>query len=297
VTISILSAVHNEARYITLMLDSVRAQTYPDWELLIVSDGSDDGTDDLVRAASAADPRVRLVQAGQKIGKVAAFNKAFEASKGEYVVLLAGDDTLPSDSLEIRLAAVADLEPDQDKVVAYFKLQTMSDDQSRHGLVLPRGDAANHSGGTLVLTRALCQEVFPIKETLPSEDLWLGWAAEGLADDIREVPSVVLNYRIHPGNTNPRARPFPEMFRSMASRHAVWQDLLDAGLALSPQVRTKIHDHALLERYRLDGQWMRILTSRRLAFADRAAYASMTSPALYAIRQRFYAQLSGRRKR
>ena len=216
--VSILSAVHNEELHIKEMIASVREQTYCDWELLFVSDGSTDATESLITEASRQDERVRLVRGGCKIGKVAAFNLSFEASKGDVIVLLAGDDTIPPTSLADRLARFSDVNPVEDDVVAFFKLRLRSANPRHDGTTLPRGEGGSHSGGTITMTRHLAERVFPVDASLVSEDLWLVRASEGMAE-VRESPIVVLNYRIHAGNSNPRDRDFATMNAAMAQRN------------------------------------------------------------------------------
>lgn len=145
--VSVLSAVHNEESYLPEMIRSLLHQSHEDWEAIFVSDGSTDATEELIVKAAAAEPRIRLVGEGAKIGKVAAFNAAFNNSAGDVVVLLAGDDTLPEDSLETRCRALRGVDCHTDLVVAFFKLRTMSGNRKHDGLILPRGAAASHSGG------------------------------------------------------------------------------------------------------------------------------------------------------
>jgi len=299
VKISILSAVFNEAAYLPEMLASVRAQSHQDWELLFVSDGSTDATDDLVRAAAREDDRVRLVASGQKIGKVAAFNRAYEASTGEVVILLAGDDVLTPDSLEVRAAALSDVDPLVTRAVAFFKLRTMSEDPKHDGMTLPRGaSTTSHSGGTLALTRALGDMVFPIPASLVSEDPWLSRASEGIATTMREVPAVVLRYRIHEGNSNPRMRPFDDMSEAMAARHEAWRLLLECErLDLSATLRSELEIMYRAELLRRQGKVLRLLNTGDLRWADRAAFASMADPRAFAVRQRYFRALSGWRGR
>lgn len=296
--ISILSAVHNEEAHIDEMIESVRSQSHQTWELIFVSDGSTDGTEDLIRKAARTDPRIRLEGDGRKIGKSAAFNTAFARSIGDVIVLLAGDDTLPRESLSKRASIFDDIDVRAERAVAYFKLVTMSEDPRHHGTVLPRGDAGAHSGGTMVMTRALAAHVFPIDERLVAEDQWLSYAAEGSTDDIREETFVVLNYRVHDGNSHPRMQPFASMSASMAKRHEAWNLLLRCSrLQLSSEVTAKLQALYQAELLRRRGRILRLAMHRDLPLKDRLAFIAMSSKSLYALRQRFYMQLSGRRSR
>jgi SAM-dependent methyltransferase/GT2 family glycosyltransferase len=89
---SILCSAYQCEAYLAETIESVLAQTLPDWELIVVDNGPSDEIADIVRRYTA-DPRVRLVrqQNSRLIGGIAA---AFEASCGRYIVPLDSDDML-----------------------------------------------------------------------------------------------------------------------------------------------------------------------------------------------------------
>jgi glycosyltransferase involved in cell wall biosynthesis len=297
VKVSLLSPVYNEAAYIRVAVESVRRQSHPDWEMLLVDDGSTDHTAELIRELAAADPRVRLVSAGTKLGKVAAFNRAFAASTGDVIALFAGDDTMPEDALAHRVAAFADVPPDE-PAVAFFKIRTFSTDKRFDGITTPRGNAGSRSGGSITMTRALAAQVFPIDETLPAEDIYLGYAAEGLATRIVDRPEVVLNYRIHHGNSNPRQKSFEDMTAAIGDRHRAFSTLLrNERLHIKPAVQRRLALLAAAEQFRAEGRTAALLLNSRLPVGDRMAFASMSNPALFRIRTKFYSFFSGRRGR
>ncbi len=291
--ISILSPVYNEEQHLQEMLDSVRAQSHDDWELLFVDDGSTDGTVGQLQDAAQGDPRIRLVAHGEKLGKVAAFNLAFEASTGDVIVLLAGDDRLPPESLAVRSADLRSCPPGSLGLASY-KLKTFSDDPDVDGMTLPRGDATSMSGGSLTFSRELARVVFPIPESLPSEDIWLGFAGPAVAGRHVRNPVVVLEYRIHPGNSNPRNRPFEVMSASITPRHEAYRLLLDQDrFPLPAPVREHLVALYAAEVARREGHTARILRTRGLTWPERASVASMSRPDLWRLRSRFYALLSG----
>lgn len=296
-TISILSPVYNEEQHLPEMLDSLRGQTNPDWEVVFVDDGSTDGTVTLIQAAAQDDPRIRLASHGRKFGKAAAFNAAFAASTGDGIVLLAGDDRLPPDSLAIRAADLASCGPGEFGLAAY-KLRSFSDDPGFDGMELPRGEATSASGGVLTFTRELAEVVFPIPEQLPSEDIWLGFAAPAVTRHYVKNPVVVLEYRIHPGNSNPRNRDFTAMSASIGPRHEAWRLLLEQDRFPLP-ASDRAHLEALYaaEVNRRLGRPLQVLRQKGLSPAERGSLAAMADPRLWALRQRFYRVLSGRQGR
>jgi len=295
--ISILSAVWNEAAYVAEMITSVQSQDLGEWELLFVDDGSTDNTVAIIGEYAARDPRIRLVSHGAKIGKVKAFNVAFSAGKGDVIVLLAGDDRIPPESLRARYQAMASL-PRHVPAVAYFKIRTFSEENKFHDMVLPRGSAGSRSGGSLTMNRVLAESLFPIEETLVSEDIWLGYGSEFLASSVIDRSEVVLEYRIHAGNSNPRNRAFDDMTESIHQRHRAWQRLAETEqLPLAPEARQRLADMWAAEQLRHDGRVVALATFRALPSIERIALLSMAHPALFALRTLFYKFFSGRRNK
>lgn len=91
--ISIIMPVYNTKAYLEESVRSVQAQTYGNWELLIVDDGSKDGSGELCDELAAADPRIRVCH--QENGGVStARNRALDEAKGDYICFLDSDDGL-----------------------------------------------------------------------------------------------------------------------------------------------------------------------------------------------------------
>ena len=103
--VSVCIPVHNCAAYIDQAIESVLAQTMSDWELVILDNASSDGTAAIAR--SYIDHRIRIVENSQNLGLEANWNKALQASRGEYIKLLPADDYLLPRCLETQVAALA----------------------------------------------------------------------------------------------------------------------------------------------------------------------------------------------
>lgn len=92
---SIVMPTHNRAGVIANAIDSVIAQSYDRWELIVVDDGSTDGTGDMIReryAAQVGEGRIRLVE-GPHRGVSAARNAGLGAARGEWIAYLDSDNT------------------------------------------------------------------------------------------------------------------------------------------------------------------------------------------------------------
>lgn len=103
--VSIIMPVYNGEQYLRQAIDSALAQSYPQWELVVVDDGSSDGTAAIVQAYT--DARVRYTFQENR-GQAAALNRGLELAQGEFITTLDADDWLSPHSLRDRVACLAD---------------------------------------------------------------------------------------------------------------------------------------------------------------------------------------------
>ena len=96
---SIIIPVYNVRQYLRDCLDSVLAQTYPDWEAVCVNDGSTDDSLSILTEYAAKDKRIRIIDQPNG-GLSAARNSGIKAAEGEYLFLLDSDDWIVPDALE-----------------------------------------------------------------------------------------------------------------------------------------------------------------------------------------------------
>lgn len=102
--VSIITPAYNAAKYIGDAIESVRAQTYGDWEMIIVDDCSADGTGAVVERYAAEDRRIRLIRRAENGGSAASRNIALKAAHGRYIAFLDADDTWLAEKLTRQLA-------------------------------------------------------------------------------------------------------------------------------------------------------------------------------------------------
>ena len=117
--ISVVVPCFNTAPYLPATLKSVEEQTFQDFEVLLVDDGSSDDTLAVLHAWAATDPRFKVIALGRNQGIVAARNAALAVARGEYVALLDSDDVWTPDALAQRLA-VARRYPSADVIATDF---------------------------------------------------------------------------------------------------------------------------------------------------------------------------------
>ncbi|WP_245602146.1 glycosyltransferase family 2 protein [Peribacillus kribbensis] len=97
--VSIVIPVYNAAPFLDECLQSVEKQTYPDWEAVIINDGSTDHSEEIVKRYAAAEPRFTLYTQENK-GLGFTRNRGIALSKGKYVFFLDSDDTIPEKAIK-----------------------------------------------------------------------------------------------------------------------------------------------------------------------------------------------------
>lgn len=104
--ISIIVPVYNVEKYIIETVKSVEAQTYSEWELLLVEDCSTDDTARLIEAyiRERADSRIRMIRQPSNMGAARARNRGLAEAKGRYIAYLDADDLWVPGKLERELA-------------------------------------------------------------------------------------------------------------------------------------------------------------------------------------------------
>ncbi|WDF32132.1 glycosyltransferase [Arthrobacter agilis] len=129
--ISIVMPAWNRALVIEQAIASVRQQTFAAWELIIVDDGSTDGTQDVVRGVVEVEPRVRLVEA-EHLGVCAARNRGIDESHGKFLAFLDSDNTWRPDFLRNMYAGLERTRG----LAAYSAVRMLNDGEEYTGQVV-----------------------------------------------------------------------------------------------------------------------------------------------------------------
>ncbi|MGE3623453.1 MAG: glycosyltransferase family 2 protein [Bdellovibrionales bacterium] len=133
--ISVLIAVLNGEKTIRKSIESAQAQSIRDIEIVVVDDGSTDGTYALVTSMASADPRIKCVRMPKNVGVGAARNAALAAATGEWVTILDADDWYEPRRLEVMLKAAREHEADlvADNLQIYDHVCNSVVDRTHHG--------------------------------------------------------------------------------------------------------------------------------------------------------------------
>ncbi len=133
--VSIIIPVYNTREYLAATLDSVLAQTYGDFELIMVNDGSTDGSQSVIDSYCVRDKRIVAITTKNQ-GPSKARMEGLAIAKGEYVQFLDSDDTLVPDAIE-QLVGVADASGADMVIPKFWFKQADGRRTESYGLVAP----------------------------------------------------------------------------------------------------------------------------------------------------------------
>ncbi len=137
--ISIIMPVYNNETYFPMAVESILMQGYPDFELIIIDDGSTDGTPAIADEMAKRDGRIRVIhQENQWI--YASFNRGIEEAKGEYIYILNSDDRLRKGSLKRMADSAGKYRPD----IVWTIVLTHVCDEKQDLLICNKGRADRH---------------------------------------------------------------------------------------------------------------------------------------------------------
>lgn len=106
--VSVIVPCYNMERFISDTIESVRRQTYPHWELLIVDDASTDRTAEIIRHWSEVDPKIHVAIKEKHSGIADTRNQAISMAQGRYYAFLDADDLWHPEKIETQLKFMTD---------------------------------------------------------------------------------------------------------------------------------------------------------------------------------------------
>ena len=233
--VSVIVPTYNYGRFIGQTLDSLRAQTYPEWECVVVDDGSTDDTGEVVARASARDARVRyLRQANQR--QAVAKNTGLADARGRYVQFLDADDLLEPRKIE-RQVEFLEANPGADIVYGgarYFHTERPGErlygmfgedapwmpelSGAGKAILLPLVRMNIMAINAALVRRGVFDDVGPFDPSLPPVEDWEFWlrcALAGKRFEFRDFDGALALVRAHAASTS----------RQHASALAAWRAL------------------------------------------------------------------------
>lgn len=159
--VSVIVPVYNVENYIRDMLTSVQEQTFRDFEVVIINDGSPDNSQAIIDEFCAADPRFKsFVQ--ENGGVAAARNSGIAKATGDYVVFYDPDDYIPPDALEKMYKTAAS--KDADLVIGIMEEKSLGESLIyMHSQALAKQDRIDPMDTHFTGAWSLCHKMFSRK--------------------------------------------------------------------------------------------------------------------------------------
>lgn len=201
--VSVVMPAYNAERYIESAIRSVMAQTFTDWELIVIDDGSKDATVDIAERLAQEDSRIIFLRNEVNMGVAKTRNRGMELTQGSYVALLDSDDIWHSEKLEKQVALAR--ETGADIVYCSYAIVDEHGYQKCDDFIVAAEtdfDASLIKGviscSTALLSRTVV-ETYRFDDGFYHEDLalWLRMLKDG--HTARGVTDVLADYRVMDG--------------------------------------------------------------------------------------------------
>ncbi|HEX3559050.1 MAG TPA: glycosyltransferase [Pyrinomonadaceae bacterium] len=220
--VSVIVPTYNYGRFIGQMLESVLSQTYRNWECIVVDDGSNDDTREVVGRFAGADARIKYIHQENR-GQPAALNTGLRSFAGEYLQILDSDDLIEARKLE-RQVEFLESHGEVDIVYGGVKYFHTQEANGRHaaareggGAWMPRVSGAGVDVlpalvrwnimvvNSPLVRRSVVENVGFFDETLaPAQDwdYWLRCALLGKRFEFHDLAETLALVRTHPASSS-----------------------------------------------------------------------------------------------
>jgi glycosyltransferase involved in cell wall biosynthesis len=224
--VSVVTTVYNGEPYCDRAIPSILAQSFDDFEFILVDDGSQDRTPEILRELAQRDPRVRVFSPG-RLGVAAAANYGVSQARGEYIARQDFDDRSYPDRLRLQVAFL-DAHPEVGVVGGHYVLV----DENRgeryvripppdHPAILASMARYIPFANTLVaFRRRVWTEAGGYPEVADLEDLLFWVKVAKLGWHFASIPEVLGEHFVHPSSFFHRSFKYAERQRALARAQA-----------------------------------------------------------------------------
>jgi glycosyltransferase involved in cell wall biosynthesis len=226
-TVSVLMSVYNGEPYLAAAMDSILAQSFRDFELVVIDDGSKDSSPSILREYEKSDPRVKLTLRENK-GLTATLNESFAQSRGKYLARMDCDDVALPDRFA-KQVELLDADPDVVCTGGHFQLidgagrllttlKPPTDDATIQATLLKGHNAICHP--CAMIRRSAMEKVggYDVRfKTSQDLDLWLRLGEVGR---LANVAHPVLKFRLHESSVSETKREQQRQMGKLACEEA-----------------------------------------------------------------------------
>jgi glycosyltransferase involved in cell wall biosynthesis len=228
--ISILLSTYNSDKYLSQQIDSILAQTYTEWELIIRDDGSTDNTLQIIHDYCKRYPKIIMLESyGENLGTKNSFIKLLEYAHAQYYMFCDHDDVWLPFKIEITYEKMKEAEQNNlekpiivctDLIVTDEKLQNIHNSMWKYSRIFP--DVLNSSyqylvicnfvtGCTMMINQIAKEISFPVSINATLHDNWIALKVKYSCGIIVPISTPTIYYRQHDKNIC-GATPFPENY-------------------------------------------------------------------------------------
>lgn len=282
---SIFMPAYNEEENIEEAINSILGQSYRDIELIVVDDGSEDNTFDIISRISKKDSRLKVFHPG-KVGKNGATNIAKDNAEGDWFSFFGADDIMEPGILEKWYLITQQYDPYNEEIVISSRIKMFSTDEKYklfNGIEIPKKkDEVCKSGAAFLASKKMMNRLFPLPTDYPNEDGWMKLYFEFLADEIVPCPEICINYRIHDGNSINKKAKYSDFTEKLHKRAIVCKTFAERYESrLSAEDLVELNKRYLVEDYRYNRKTLRLLLLKNISFTDRLRAVFLSNAALY----------------
>ena len=232
--VSVIASVYNCEQYIGEMIDSVIAQTYTNWEMIIIDDASMDGTWNIIEQYN--DERIIPIKNSANRGLPANLNKALDLAEGDYILRIDGDDMAYPERFQIQIEYM-DKNPDVVLAGSYLRVignegtvwvTPTTDDELRVGILIRQ--RFFHPTFIIRADSLKKNRIRYNEDFIYAQDYELTYRLSRIGR-IGNVPYVLMRYRIHDNAISIKHKREQDMFANAVKE----RQLLDVGVMLSSE--------------------------------------------------------------
>lgn len=215
-TVSVIIPVFNAEKYISTCIESLISQSYSDFEIICVDDGSTDNSPRILQQYMSMDPRIKIIeQKNQFAGN--ARNTGMEVASGKYCMFLDVDDFFEKNMIELQVRqierdhadiCICDADIYDDQAGTFRKAEWLLAKSYIPHVPFNREEIKDHiffiktpAAWNMIISSAFIKEhALKFQETKNTNDLYFTYAALNLAQKITVVDMVLVHYRIGTGS-------------------------------------------------------------------------------------------------